>query len=102
MGLGNSLQLVTTFAYADTFVVSAQDPVGFYLTHALYMTGTAVAWLLGYRAWYKEYTPARYHAVAAAGGKSKVKILRKVDKIGCLVEKNDTACVPAGSADHAF
>ncbi|KAL9107510.1 MAG: hypothetical protein Q9227_007612 [Pyrenula ochraceoflavens] len=67
----NGMQLLATIAYVDNYVVLIKGPFGFYLTHGLYKIGARLAWLLGYKTWYEEYTPKRYHAIAAAGRQAK-------------------------------
>lgn len=67
------LQLLTMVAHLDNYAVIMPGAAGYYATHLLYSLSSLVGWLAGYRPWYEEYTPARLHAVAAAGAaKSKL------------------------------
>ncbi len=68
IGLNTGLQLLIMIDHLDNYVVLIPGPVGYYCTHAVYSVGRVLGKFLGYRTWYKEYTPARLHAVAASGG----------------------------------
>ncbi|KAL9619934.1 MAG: hypothetical protein Q9160_005491 [Pyrenula sp. 1 TL-2023] len=68
VGLSSGIQLLTTAAYLDSFVVMAPGPAGFYVTHAINKAGSWLGWLMGYKPWYEEYTPKQLRAIAASGG----------------------------------
>lgn len=73
LSLNTVLQLSTTIARMDNYVVIVRGPAGYYVTHALYAVGSTLGWLLGYKPWYEEYTPTRVRAVAASGGRDHLK-----------------------------
>lgn len=71
-GLLPILQLLTMVSHLDNYAVIVPGAARCYLTHLVYSIASTIAWMAGYKAWYKEYMPSRLHAVAAAGaGKSK-------------------------------
>lgn len=67
LSLSLVLQLWTSIAYLDNYVVLAPGPVGHYIIHAIYKLGSWIGNICGLRPWYVEYTPERLRAVALAG-----------------------------------
>jgi len=67
IGIKAGMQIWTSIAYLDNYVVLAPGMMGYYLTHTIYGIGAWLGWLVGYKSWYEEYTPQQLRAVAAAG-----------------------------------
>ena len=72
IGISTALQLVTSIAWLDNYVVIFPGPAGWYVTHAVYGIGKTIGRLLGYKPWYEEYTPVRVRTIAAKGGRVEV------------------------------
>ncbi|KAF2682889.1 hypothetical protein K458DRAFT_488144 [Lentithecium fluviatile CBS 122367] len=58
------LQMLLLLMYTDTFLELVPGPVGWYVTHGLYAGVVApLAWVVGVRPFYDEYTPERLAGV---------------------------------------
>lgn len=70
--LSTVIQLFTTIQYVDNFVAILPSWVPFslnyWICHALYAVGRGLGGLLGYKAWYDEYTPVEHRDIARLGG----------------------------------
>lgn len=78
--LGLVVQLLRTIAHVDNFVdplpflpstVSVLFGVKYAITHSVYGLGMVIGSVLGYRTWFREYTPEELWGVAERGPEMK-------------------------------
>ena len=67
-GISLTLQAILTMNTYDNFNVLVEGRAGWWVTHAVWSVGSAVARLVGLKPWYEEYTPDRLREVAESGG----------------------------------
>lgn len=64
----NPLKVILVLNHCDNWDVLVSGPLAFYVTHAVYGAGAALARLVGMTAWDAEYVPERLWDVARSGG----------------------------------